>query len=137
MFVYRVHHRETLEGPYNPTHCKTCKNIGTKISGKHNNNLKQLPAPEFIDVLQAQKLTNCKDWNDFIFGFDSLRACFAWFGDDIDLLNKCDFVISQYVVDKKYVQSFTEGKQVGFNVKHAWIKIQFPITYLGNQAWQQ
>ena len=132
MFVYRVHHRETLEGPYTPKHCHTCKSIGFKISHKHNRNLKQWPVPEAFNIGIARKLTYCNDWNDFIFGFDSLKACFAWFGDDIDLLNQCDFVISQYVVDTKYVQSFTEGKQVGFNVKLAWIKTQFTITNLVN-----
>lgn len=136
MFVYRVHHKETLEGPYTPTHCSVCKSIGKEISSKHNKNLKQWPAPNPVDTMPARKNVGLsfrsEDWGAFIFGFDSLSKCLAWFKYDIDLLNRCDFVVSQYIVDEKYVQSFTEGKQLAFNVNHAWIRTQYPIIYLGN-----
>ena len=109
MFVYRVEHKDTKEGPY--SHCTNGRITCSKLYWRHNSYLVGNEKPGFED----ERFHNLKNSDKYNCGCVTLEKLFTWFDNFVDYLHEMqDFYIVEYKISSKYVRFGRTGKQCAF-----------------------
>lgn len=106
MIFYRVEN-EHLQGPY----CSNTNIMSYTVDTCHYDNdydkyLSDHPTPSRDDLLKDMWYTKFPDgdYEDYVFGFESLDKLFQWFflKEDIEFLTKYNFSVNIYTTDDCY-----------------------------------
>lgn len=116
MYIYRIEHKESGYGPYNPDHYTVTDDRIYYMGKSHLDD--DHPSVRLDCHYNAKKGYAP---SDYYCGFRSMKDLDAWFNGWLDILHNNNFHLVMYSIEAKYV--FLGKKQVSF-VKERATKIK-------------